>query len=91
MAAPGSCSAWCEEHTAGLMLLEDSDTDKNRKALSFRETLSIVIAGHLGVRKRAQRVEDFHRANGLHIFVAAAIYFVVIVFGVVLLVRTITA
>ena len=66
------------------------DTDRNRKPLSFRETLSIIIAGHIGVRKRAQRVEDFHRANGLHIFIAAAVYFAVIVFGIVMLVRYIT-
>jgi hypothetical protein len=72
-------------------LLDEPDTGKNQKPLTFRETLSIIIAGHLGVRKRAQRAEDFHRANGLHIFIAAAIYFVVIVFGVVLLVRYITA
>lgn len=62
-----------------------------RKPLTLRETLSIIIAGHLGVRKRAQRVEDFHRANGLHIFIAAAIYFALIVCGIVLLVRHISA
>jgi hypothetical protein len=71
--------------------LDDPDTGNNRKPLTLRETVSIIIAGHLGVRKRAQRVEDFHRANGLHIFIAAAIYFVLIVFGIVLLVRYITA
>ena len=67
------------------------NSDDNRKPLSFRETFSIIIAGHLGVRKREQRVNDFHRANGLHIFIAAALYFAVIVFGVVMLVRYITA
>jgi hypothetical protein len=71
--------------------LDDPDKGENRKPLTLRETLSIIIAGHLGVRKRAQRVEDFHRANGLHIFVAAVIYFVLIVFGIGLLVRYITA
>jgi hypothetical protein len=72
-------------------LLDDPETGKNEKPLTLRETLSIIIAGHLGVRKREQRVEDFHRASGLRIFIAAAIYFAVIVFGIVLLVRYITA
>jgi len=71
--------------------MDNPNRPPNKKPLSFRETLSIVIAGHLGVRKREQRVEDFHRANGLHIFIAAAIYFFVIVLGVVFLVRYITA
>ncbi len=66
-------------------------TDKHSKPLTFRETLSIVLAGHLGVRKREQRAIDFHRANGLHIFIAAAVYFLIVVAGVITLVRYITA
>jgi len=71
--------------------MDDSDIHQKKKPLSFRETLSIIIAGHLGVRKHVQRIEDFHRANGLHIFIAAVIYFIVIVSGIILLVRYITA
>jgi DUF2970 family protein len=71
--------------------LNNPDTDEHSKPLSFRETLSIVLAGHLGVRKREQRVTDFRRANGLHIFIAAAVYFMIIVAGVIMLVRYITA
>lgn len=66
-------------------------TDKHSKPLTFRETLSIVFAGHLGVRKREQRVIDFRRANGLHIFIAAAVYFLIVVTGVIMLVRYIAA
>ncbi|MEH6590060.1 MAG: DUF2970 domain-containing protein [Halioglobus sp.] len=66
---------------------EGPDGDKNEQPLSFWETLSILISGHLGVRKRQQRADDFRRANGLHIFIAAVIYFAVIVLSVVLLVR----
>ena len=69
----------------------DTDTDDASKPLSFRETLSIILAGHIGVRKREQRVKDFRRANGLHIFIAAASYFLIIVAGVIMLVRYITA
>ena len=47
----------------------------------------ILVSGHLGVRKRKHRVEDFRRANGLHLFIAAVVYFSVIVFGIVMLVR----
>ncbi|MCB1704540.1 MAG: DUF2970 domain-containing protein [Halioglobus sp.] len=71
--------------------MDNPDTDEKPRPLSFREVLSIIIAGHIGVRKRSQRVEDFQRANGLHIFIAAATYFIIIVLGVVVLVRYITA
>ena len=71
--------------------MDNPDKNENRKPLTLRETLSIIISGHLGVRKRAQRVEDFDRANGLHIFIAAAIYLAVIVLGIIFLVRHIAA
>jgi hypothetical protein len=71
--------------------LDNSDKNEKRKSLTLREVFSIIIAGHLGVRKRMQRVEDFDRANGLHIFIAAVIYLAVIVFGIILLVRHIAA
>lgn len=71
--------------------MDEPEIPSDKKPLTLRETLSIIVAGHLGVRKRAQRVEDFHRANGLHIFIAAVIYFVIVVSGIVLLVRGIAA
>ena len=61
---------------------QEKDTDTKRP-LSFRELLTIVLSGHLGVRKREQRVNDFGRANGLHVFIAAAIYFALLVTGLI--------
>jgi hypothetical protein len=51
-----------------------------RRPLSIRETLSILVAGHIGVRKAAQRKEDFSRAKGVNIFlprwlILALLYF----------------
>lgn len=63
----------------------ENDSDANRP-LTFRELITIVLSGHLGVRKRQQRVNDFGRANGLHVFVAAVIYFALVVTGLVILV-----
>ncbi len=59
----------------------------HKRPLSIRETLSILVAGHIGVRKAAQRKEDFSRAKGANIFFAAVAYFSVIVFFLVMLVR----
>ena len=59
--------------------------------LSLRETFSILVAGHIGVRKAERRAEDFRRANGLRIFIAAALYFAVIVAGLIVFVRYITS
>ncbi|QIB65937.1 DUF2970 domain-containing protein [Kineobactrum salinum] len=58
---------------------------------SVRELIAIVLAGHLGVRKRVQRHSDFNRGNGLQVFVAAACYFALVVAGLVLLVLVVTA
>lgn len=57
-----------------------------KKPLSIPELLTIVLSGHLGVRKREKRVEDFSRANGLHVFIASAIYFALVVTGLIVLV-----
>ncbi len=65
------------------------DEADKKPPLSVGETLSILVAGHIGVRKAAQREEDFSRAKGVNIFFAAVAYFAVIVFCLVLLVRTI--
>lgn len=61
--------------------------DPHEKPLSFWHVFIIILSGHLGVRTRAQREEDFRRANGLHIVIAAFIYFAVIVAGLVVLVN----
>ncbi len=65
----------------------DPDEAPENRPLSIRETLSIIVAGHIGVRKAAQRKEDFGRARGINIFVAAVAYFSVIVFILIQLVR----
>lgn len=62
-----------------------------RQPLSIRELAMVVLSGHLGVRKRAQRVNDFERANGLHVFFAAAFYFALIVTGLIFLVSYIAS
>lgn len=59
--------------------------DADVRPLTLRETLVIVLATHLGVRTRARREEDFRRANGLHLFVAGVIYFLLLVGLLVLL------
>jgi hypothetical protein len=63
----------------------------HEKPLGFWRVFVIILSGHLGVRTRAQREEDFRRANGLHIVIAAFIYFAVIVAGLVVLVNWIAA
>ena len=60
--------------------------DANARPLTFFETMRIVLSAHLGVRTRAQREEDFRRANGLHLFIAAVIYFVLVISGLIVLV-----
>jgi hypothetical protein len=60
--------------------------DASERPLTFFETMIIVLSAHLGVRTRAQREEDFRRANGLHLFIAAVTYFVLVVSGLIALV-----
>ena len=68
---------------------EDENGKDARQPLTVKELAVIVLSGHLGVRKREQRVEDFNRANGLHVFLAAAFYFALVVTGLILLVTSI--
>jgi hypothetical protein len=65
---------------------EDENGADARHPLTVKELAVIVLSGHLGVRKREQRVEDFDRANGLHVFLAAAFYFALVVTGLIFLV-----
>lgn len=69
---------------------QQNDEDGSPPPLSFKELLVIILSGHLGVRKREQRVSDFRRANGLHVFLAAVLYFALIVTGLIILVAYIT-
>jgi Protein of unknown function (DUF2970) len=66
------------------------DDKEPKPPLSLKELLVIILSGHLGVRKREQRVNDFGRANGLHVFLAAVLYFALIVTGLIVVVSYIT-
>ncbi len=61
--------------------------DDDQEPLGFWQTLVIVMSSHLGVRPRDKRHEDFRRANGLHVFVAGVVYFVVLLVVLVLFVN----
>jgi len=63
--------------------------DDDEKPMGFLQVLVIVMSSHLGVRPRAKREEDFRRANGLHIFVAGIVYFLLILTVLILFVRSI--
>lgn len=65
--------------------------DEGEEPLGFWETLLIVFSTHLGVRPKAKREEDFRRANGLHLFVAGVVYFVILLVLMVVLVNVVTA
>jgi len=69
---------------------QNADESQKKVPLSLRELLLIILSGHIGVRKREQRVNDFGRANGLHVFIAAVLYFALIVTGLIALVSHIT-
>jgi Protein of unknown function (DUF2970) len=67
----------------------ENNSDPERP-LSFLELITIILSGHLGVRKREQRINDFSRANGLHVFLAAVLYFLLVVTGLIILVIYVT-
>ena len=61
--------------------------DPKEQPLGFWRVFVIILSGHLGVRTRAQREEDFRRANGLHIVIAAFIYFAAVITILMMLVN----
>jgi DUF2970 family protein len=64
--------------------------DQHERPLTLLETLLVVLSAHLGVRTKAQREQDFRRANGLHLFIAAILYFSAVIAGLIFLVKYIT-
>lgn len=64
--------------------------DDGEKPLSIWRTLLVVFSTHLGVRPREKREEDFQRANGLHVFIAGIVYFVIILALMITLVNFIS-
>ena len=65
---------------------QPADDGGPKPPLSAKELLVIILSGHLGVRKREHRVSDFDRANGLHVFLVAVLYFAFVVMGLIVLV-----
>ena len=63
--------------------------DNNEAPLSFWKTFLIILSTHLGVRTREQRVDDFKRLHGLHIFIGGIIYFLLIIFCLMLFINQI--
>jgi hypothetical protein len=64
--------------------------EETEKPLGWWRMVIIIISSHLGVRPRELREEDFRRANGLHIFIAAIVYFVCVLVLLVFLVNYIS-
>ncbi len=61
--------------------------DEKSEAYGFWKTVLIVLCGHIGVRTAEQRKLDFARANGVHVFVVAVMYFLLVIFALILLVN----
>ena len=61
--------------------------DQDQKPLGFWGMLAIIVATHLGVRRREQRIEDFKRANGLHLFIGGLVYFVLIIVALIVFIN----
>ncbi|MFA7555497.1 MAG: DUF2970 domain-containing protein [Spongiibacteraceae bacterium] len=64
--------------------------EDGEKPLNIWQVLIVVLSSHLGVRPKDKRQEDFRRANGLHVFIAAAIYFLMVLALLVWLVNYIS-
>lgn len=70
---------------------QQSGTDRpiEQRPLGFLRILVILVSSHIGVRSRANREEDFRRANGLHMFIAAFAYFLMIIGALIFLVSVV--
>ncbi len=69
---------------------EHDVTGENFQPYGFWKTVLIVLCGHLGVRTSEQRKTDFARANGIHVFVVAVMYFLLVISALIVLVNYIT-
>ena len=61
--------------------------DKQPEAYGFWKTVLVVVCGHLGVRTTEQRKIDFERANGVHVFAVAVLYFLLVIIALIGLVN----
>lgn len=71
-------------------MVEDNQqgvNDKRPEAYGFWKTVLIVLCGHLGVRTTEQRKTDFERANGVHVFAVAVLYFLLVIIALIVLVN----
>ena len=66
-------------------------TDEQPEAYGFWKTVLIVLCGHVGVRTAEQKKTDFERANGVHVFAVAVLYFLLVITSLIVLVNYITA
>jgi len=64
--------------------------DESSQAYGFWQTVLVVLCGHLGVRTSEQKKTDFERANGVHVFAVAVLYFLLVISGLIVLVNYIT-
>lgn len=65
--------------------------DPGEPPLGFWRLIVITLSAHIGVRPRAKRHEDFRRANGLHVFIAGIVYFVLIITALIVLTNVIAS
>ena len=49
--------------------------DEGEEPIGFWRTVIIVLSSHIGVRSKKNRVDDFNRANGLHLFLASSFWY----------------
>lgn len=68
---------------------DHKQSDTKPAPYGFWRTFVIVLCGHLGVRPAHKRVEDFQRANGVHVFAVAVMYFVLVIIGLIVLVNVV--
>ncbi|WP_019530220.1 DUF2970 domain-containing protein [Dasania marina] len=65
--------------------------DPGEKPIGLLRLMVILFSSHIGVRSRSHREEDFRRANGLHVFIAAIVYFLLVVGALIMLVNVIVS
>jgi len=91
-AAPGeSTPAQADDLGQGDRVQWFGRPDAGEKPLGFWRVVVITLSGHIGVRPRAKRHEDFRRANGLHVFIAAVVYFFLVIAALIVLTNVIAS
>ena len=86
---PGRTGGFSMRQDQQLQQTEKEARPVEPKPYGFWRTVVIVLSGHLGVRPSHKREEDFRRANGVHVFVVALMYFILVICGLIVLVNII--